>query len=115
MLNPKCITMGELYGEYSQMTNEWCDGLGSTIIRNAVADTTLDKKWVVFDGPVDAIWIENMNTVLDDNCAYRAFPESCLCVLPIVRSNYSYTLRKTDLFFHNRRYAVPSQRRAHQA
>ena len=68
VFNPKCIKMGELYGEYNLMTNEWTDGLGSTLIRNAVADQTKEKKWVVFDGPVDAIWIENMNTVLDDNC-----------------------------------------------
>jgi dynein heavy chain len=68
VLNPKCIKMGELYGEYNLLTNEWTDGLASTLIRQAVADEGPDQHWVVFDGPVDAIWIENMNTVLDDNC-----------------------------------------------
>jgi dynein heavy chain, axonemal len=50
--NPKCIRMGELYGEYNLLTNEWTDGLASTLIRNATSDPSPDKKIICFDGPV---------------------------------------------------------------
>lgn len=62
VLNPKSITLPELYGSHNPVTNEWSDGLGSRMIRAAVADDTLNMHWVVFDGPVDAGWVESMNT-----------------------------------------------------
>jgi dynein heavy chain len=61
-LNPKALNMGELYGQYNLATDEWADGLASSLIRAAVGDTSADHHWVVFDGPVDAVWVENMNT-----------------------------------------------------
>ncbi|KAL1130882.1 hypothetical protein AAG570_012123 [Ranatra chinensis] len=66
-LNPKSVTMGELYGEVNLATMEWRDGLLGLFVRTAVQCTEEKHQWVVCDGPVDAVWIENMNTVLDDN------------------------------------------------
>ena len=66
-MNPKAISMGEMYGEVNPISQEWHDGLASKVMRAAAQELTEERSWVVFDGPVDALWIENMNTVLDDN------------------------------------------------
>ena len=72
-VNPKSVTGDELYG-YMTLAKDWKDGVLSIIMRGMsknYADQGFHDfqtyKWVVLDGDIDAVWIESMNTVMDDN------------------------------------------------
>ena len=43
VLNPKAISMGELYGQVDLATQEWTDGLASKIMRNGAMQPPPDK------------------------------------------------------------------------
>jgi dynein heavy chain len=72
-VNPKSVSGNELYG-YMTMSKEWKDGALSIVMRG-MAKCFAEQgfydyqsyKWVVLDGDIDAVWIESMNTVMDDN------------------------------------------------
>ncbi|VDK75302.1 unnamed protein product, partial [Dibothriocephalus latus] len=67
-MNPKDRSVEELYGVLDPNTRDWTDGLLSKIFRDI--NTITDRKeqmYILFDGDVDALWVENMNSVMDDN------------------------------------------------
>eukprot|EP00466_Bigelowiella_natans_P018588 jgi/Bigna1/50235/estExt_Genewise1.C_710023 len=66
-MNPKALRAPEMFGENDLLSGEWTDGVFSAIWFEANKPTTTKRTWIVCDGPVDSIWIENLNTVLDDN------------------------------------------------
>ncbi|XP_011822268.1 PREDICTED: dynein heavy chain 17, axonemal [Mandrillus leucophaeus] len=66
-LDPKAVTCDELFGIINPATREWKDGLFSTIMRDLANITHDGPKWIILDGDIDPMWIESLNTVMDDN------------------------------------------------
>jgi len=78
ILNPKSVTINELYGYVDPNTAEWFTGCLASMMDMICKEKdeddddrklfeNSDLRWMILDGPVDTLWIESMNTVLDDN------------------------------------------------
>ena len=49
-------------------------GLFSNIMRDLANINNDNPKWIVLDGDIDPMWIESLNTVMDDNKVIPCFP-----------------------------------------
>ncbi|KAF8528024.1 dynein heavy chain protein 1 [Hysterangium stoloniferum] len=70
VIDPKAMHKDALYGTLDPTTREWNDGLFTHILRKIVDDVRGEsgkRHWIIFDGDVDPEWVENLNSVLDDN------------------------------------------------
>ena len=84
-LNPKAVKTEELYGYISLATREWRDGLLSNLMRNLSNAQDEKPKWILFDGDLDANWIESMNSVMDDNRMLTLASNERIPLLPHMR------------------------------
>ena len=69
VINPKSISVDEFFGYYdlNQKPKQWMDGVCSAVLKTMCSEPQNVNRWMVLDGPVDTLWIESMNSVLDDN------------------------------------------------
>ncbi|ORC93797.1 putative dynein heavy chain [Trypanosoma theileri] len=70
IINPKAQPTTVLYGVMDPLTRSWTDGIFSNIFRSINRPnegSSRERRYVVFDGDVDAKWVEDMNSVMDDN------------------------------------------------
>ncbi|KAJ3290947.1 hypothetical protein HK104_006430 [Borealophlyctis nickersoniae] len=70
VIDPKAMSKESLYGFMDATTREWTDGLFTHILRKIVDNVRGEnskRHWIIFDGDVDPEWVENLNSVLDDN------------------------------------------------
>lgn len=70
VIDPKVVSKETLFGSLDPTTREWTDGIFTSILRRIIENMRGEESrrhWIVFDGDVDPDWIENLNSVLDDN------------------------------------------------
>ncbi|CAI6373183.1 unnamed protein product [Macrosiphum euphorbiae] len=84
-IEPKAVTNDELFGVISPTTREWVDGLFSSLIRDQSQMSGDGSKWMVMDGDIDPMWIESLNTVMDDNKVLTLASNERIALTPTMR------------------------------
>ncbi|XP_053327234.1 dynein axonemal heavy chain 11-like [Spea bombifrons] len=84
-INPKAVTTDELFGYLHPSTREWKDGLFSYTMRELFAVAHDGPKWIVLDGDIDPMWIESLNTVMDDNKVLTLASNERISLTPSMR------------------------------
>lgn len=70
IIDCKVMSKDSIYGSLDLVTRDWTDGLFTSILRkikNNLRGELSKNIWIIFDGDIDPEWVENLNSVLDDN------------------------------------------------
>jgi len=75
----------------------WLAGVGlfSVIMRDLANLSSDGPKWIVLDGDIDPMWIESLNTVMDDNKVLTLASNERIPLTPMMRLLFEISHLKT--------------------
>ncbi|XP_058827016.1 cytoplasmic dynein 2 heavy chain 1-like [Topomyia yanbarensis] len=67
IISPKSMNRVKLLGKLDPDTRQWTDGVLTSTAVAVNAEPRTVTSWIICDGDIDPVWIEALNSVLDDN------------------------------------------------
>ena len=78
VINPKSQSVELLMGRVDPKSQDYKDGILPWVMRKAVKEKIDRKCWIILDGSLEAYWVENLNSVLDDNRKLTVVTGECI-------------------------------------
>ena len=64
-IHPSLHSNEALFGRFDTQKLEWQRGILTELLSNPIIGS--DERWIHIDGVLDSLWIETLNSLLDDN------------------------------------------------